>query len=49
MMGFASSQSTSMVLLPDGTILTAFGTGYRCKGGGEGPRDVGLIRWQVYD
>jgi len=42
MMGFASSQSTSTVLLPNGTILTAFG-------GGEGPRDVGLIRWQVYD
>ena len=45
---YASSQSTATVLLPDGTILTAFGTGYRSKGGREGPRDVGLVRWQVY-
>jgi hypothetical protein len=48
-----SSQSTSSLLLPDGSILTAFGTGYRVKfgPGGEGdhpiPRDVGLIRWRV--
>ena len=26
-----SSQATSSVLLPDGSILTAFGTGYRIK------------------
>jgi len=42
-------QSTSTVLLPDGDLLTAFGTGYRCKADAKGlsvPRDVGLIRWQ---
>lgn len=48
-----SSQSTSSLLLPDGTILSAFGTGYRVQFGplGEGdhprPRDVGLVRWHV--
>jgi hypothetical protein len=51
---WASSQCTSSVLLPDKTILTAFGTGYRCCPG-EGfpppwvgfptPRDVGLVKW----
>ena len=47
-----SSQCTSSVLLPDGSILTAFGTGYR-SGPGErvmkhfSPRDVGLVRWRV--
>ena len=45
-----SSQATSTVLLPDGHLLTAFGTGYRCQPNANGkptPRDVGLIRWQV--
>jgi hypothetical protein len=43
-----SCQATSSVLLPDGTILTAFGTGYRCQGDEKtqpSPRDVGLIYW----
>jgi hypothetical protein len=47
---WASSQATSSVLLPDGSILTAFGTGYRSRPGPDGlptPRDVGLIRWQA--
>ncbi|MEI2723480.1 MAG: sialidase family protein [Verrucomicrobiota bacterium] len=44
------SQTTSTVRLPDGTLLTAFGTGFRnestqplCK------MDVGLVRWRVSD
>ncbi len=44
-----SSQATSTVLLPDGFLLTAFGTGYRCEANADGlptPRDVGLIRWR---
>ena len=37
-----SSQATSTVLLPDGSLLTAFGTGYRIQpSGGQEPRDVG--------
>jgi hypothetical protein len=42
------SQTTSTVRLPDGSLLTAFGTGFRnestqplCK------MDVGLVRWCV--
>ena len=47
-----SSQQTSSVLLPDGSILTAFGTGYRVvKPEGDPqtycPRDVGLVKWRV--
>ena len=45
-----SSQSTSTTLLEDGSILTAFGTGYRIKGGPkdpQAPRDVGIIKWQL--
>ena len=45
---FCSPQSTSSVRLPDGTILTAFGTGFRnpsdakvCK------MDVALVRWHL--
>ncbi len=44
------SQTTSTVRLPDGALLTAFGTGFRnestqpwCK------MDVGLVRWRVSD
>ena len=49
-----SSQQTSSVLLPDGSILTAFGTGYRVvKPAGDpqafSPRDVGLVKWRVSD
>jgi hypothetical protein len=45
-----SSQATSTVLLPDGSLLTAFGTGYRSQPNAQGqsaPRDVGLIRWRT--
>ena len=45
-----SSQATSSVLLPDGTILTAFGTGYRIKAdkdSPQAPRDAGLIEWRL--
>ena len=45
---FCSVQSTSTVLLPDGMLLTAFGTGFRntpdtkvCK------MDVALVRWRI--
>ena len=44
-----SSQATSTVLLPDGYLLTAFGTGYRSQPNAQGqpaPRDVGLVRWR---
>ena len=47
---YPSSQATSSVLLPDGSILTAFGTGYRCQDivkGQPAPRDAGLIRWRL--
>lgn len=45
-----SSQATSSVLLPDGSIVTAFGTGYRCQANAQGlpaPRDVGLVQWRL--
>jgi len=45
-----SSQATSSVLLPDGAILTAFGTGYRIQAGPkspQAPRDAGLIQWRL--
>lgn len=47
---WASPQATSSVLLPDGSILTAFGTGYRSQPGPDGqpiPRDVGLVSWRL--
>ena len=47
---YPSSQSTSTVRLPDGSILTAFGTGYRCQEivkGQPAPRHVGLVRWRL--
>jgi hypothetical protein len=47
---WASSQSTSTVLLPDGYLLTAFGTGYRSRPDANGlpsPRDVGLVKWTL--
>lgn len=45
---WSSSQSTSSVLLPDGSIMTAFGTGYRCKPKRPvAPRDVGLVHWRA--
>jgi len=45
-------QGTSSVLVPDGWILTAYGTGYRAKYPPSGrpghptPRDIGLVRWR---
>ena len=42
-----SSQATSSQLLPDGSIITAFGTGYRIKTDEQAPRDVGLVRWRL--
>ncbi len=45
-----SSQATSSTLMRDGTILTAFGTGYRIKAGKDSPqapRDAGLIEWRL--
>jgi len=45
-----SSQATSTVLLPDGSLLTAFGTGYRSQPNAQGspaPRDAGLIHWRL--
>jgi hypothetical protein len=46
-----SSQATSTVLLPDGSLLTAFGTGFRSQpaAGGPSPRDVGLVSWRLND
>ena len=45
---FCSVQSTSTVLLPDGTLLTAFGTGF--NNNAEAPRckmDVALVKWRL--
>ena len=45
-----SSQATSSTLLADGSILTAFGTGYRIQAGPDSPqapRDVGLVKWRL--
>jgi hypothetical protein len=50
---WASCQATSTVLLPDGFLLTAFGTGFRSQPGPPGqeglprPRDVGLVLWRA--
>ena len=45
---YQSPQGVSSVLLPDGKILTAFGTGYRSKGpAAKHRRDIGLVRWQL--
>jgi len=43
---WSSSQATSSKLLPDGSIITVFGTGYRIQAG-QTPRDVGLVRWRL--
>ena len=48
---YASSQGTSTLQMPDGSLLTAFGTGYRALDpSGQGqpkPRDIGLVSWRV--
>jgi hypothetical protein len=49
---WASCQATSTVLLPDGSLLTAFGTGYRSQPNEQNmpaPRDAGLVRWRLSD
>ena len=46
---WASCQCTSSVLLPGGSILTAYGTGYRSRSIDKAlpaPRDVGLVEWR---
>jgi hypothetical protein len=45
------SQATSSVVLPDSSVLTAFGTGYRAAVPDDepqrfSPRDVGLVNWR---
>jgi BNR repeat protein len=42
---YPSCQATSTALLPDESLLTTFGTGFRIQQGGM--RDVGLIHWQL--
>jgi hypothetical protein len=49
---WASSQATSTVLMPDGSLLTAFGTGYRGQPYQDIcylPRDIGLVSWRLGD
>jgi len=44
-----SSQATSTLLLLDGSLLTAFGTGFRSTPASPGntPRDIGLVKWRL--
>ena len=49
--GQSHAQRTSTVLLPDRSLLTAFGAGYRIRRMKDpdpwlGPQDVGLVRWR---
>ena len=49
---WANCIGTSSVPLPDGSILTVFGTGYRSQAGVKKendftPRDIGLVRWRL--
>ena len=49
-----SAQATSSLLLPDGSILTAFGTNFRAVVAEDDPqtyhpREVGLVKWRVND
>lgn len=45
---FCNVQSTSTVLMPDGLLLTAFGTGFRNKSGAKRCKmDVALVRWRL--
>ena len=44
------SQTTFTIQLPGGTLLTAFGTGFRNKSAQPLCKmDVGLVRWRVSD
>jgi hypothetical protein len=42
-----SPQSTSSVLLPEGSILTAYGRAARCAAPKASPRDLGLLKWRI--
>lgn len=46
---YCAPHTTSSILLPSGSILTAFGTNYRAQEKGwepfYGPRDTGLVKW----
>ncbi len=45
---YGDPQNSSSVLLPDGSILTAYGTGCNVKSTeGYFPRDIGLIQWRM--
>jgi hypothetical protein len=48
---FSGVQSTSMALLPDETLLTAFGTGFRNTPEVPGPEacknDIAIVKWRV--
>lgn len=46
---WCSAQSTTSVLLPDGMILTAFGTGFIIteEGVAKDIKDVALVRWRI--
>ena len=48
---FAAPHTTSSILLPSGSILTAYGTNYRATEKGwepfYGPRDTGLVKWNL--
>jgi hypothetical protein len=46
--GDPTPQSTSSLMLPDGSILTAFGTGHASTAK-QGRRDAGLVRWRLVD
>ncbi len=49
----AATQGTSSILMPDGSILTSFGSGYRVDPSPAPgtdtyfPRDIGLISWKL--
>ena len=46
----AGPQRTATVLLPEGLLVTAFGTGYRTRGKQNkrthSPQDIGLVHWR---
>ena len=47
---WASSQATSTIQLPDRSLVTAFGTGYRSQPNENklpAPRDVGIVQWRI--
>ena len=45
-------QGSSTIRLPDGTLLTAYSSGYRIYNPDApqlGPRDIGLVHWQLHE